>query len=206
MHCMLYLGRRFVEPASFIILHALLELVVLSNQLCTAEPEKDLSRQVIQHGACLGLGLAALGTNDEELFEDMKGILYMDSAVAGEAAGLSLGLLCVGSASEKATELLAYAHETQHEKVGGTRIMACTWPQFLVPSVFLPTLFSPSHMKVSHHPNWRGLLQVGCEDPVGHYPPRTHALLGSGVAFFSLPENYLPVASFGGLHVVPKPP
>jgi 26S proteasome regulatory subunit N2 len=65
----------------------------------------------------LGLGLAALGTNDEELFEDMKGILYADNAVAGEAAGLALGLLCVGSATEKTTELLSYAHETQHEKV-----------------------------------------------------------------------------------------
>ena len=34
-------------------------------------------------------------------------------AVAGEAAGLSLGLLCAGSGTEKAAELLAYAHETQ---------------------------------------------------------------------------------------------
>ncbi len=35
------------------------------------------------------------------------------AAVAGEAAGLSLGLLCAGSGTEKAAELLAYAHETQ---------------------------------------------------------------------------------------------
>ena len=69
-----------------------------------------------QHGACLGLGLAALGTGDEEVFEDLKGVLYTDSAVAGEAAGLALGLLCVGSATDKAGELLAYAHDTQHEK------------------------------------------------------------------------------------------
>ena len=73
--------------------------------------------QVIQHGACLGLGLAALGTNDEELFEDIKNVLYLDSAVAGEAAGLALGLLTVGSATDKASDLLAYAHDTQHEKV-----------------------------------------------------------------------------------------
>ena len=73
--------------------------------------------QVIQHGACLGLGLAALGTNDDELFEDIKNVLYLDSAVAGEAAGLALGLLTVGSATDKASDLLAYAHDTQHEKV-----------------------------------------------------------------------------------------
>lgn len=73
--------------------------------------------EVIQHGACLGLGLAALGTADEDIFEDIKTVLYTDNAVAGEAAGISMGLLMVGTASEKAGEMLAYAHETQHEKI-----------------------------------------------------------------------------------------
>ena len=36
---------------------------------------------------------------------------------AGEAAGISMGLLMVGTASEKASEMLTYAHETQHEKI-----------------------------------------------------------------------------------------
>lgn len=70
-----------------------------------------------QHGACLGLGLAGLGSGDDEVFEDLKNVLYLDSAVAGEAAGLALGLLHVGTATEKAGEMLAYAHDTQHEKV-----------------------------------------------------------------------------------------
>ncbi|KAI6694006.1 hypothetical protein NL676_021716 [Syzygium grande] len=73
--------------------------------------------EVIQHGACLGLGLAALGTADEDIYDDIKSALYTDSAVAGEAAGISMGLLMVGTASEKASEMLAYAHETQHEKI-----------------------------------------------------------------------------------------
>ncbi|KAJ7979655.1 26S proteasome non-ATPase regulatory subunit 1-like [Quillaja saponaria] len=73
--------------------------------------------EVIQHGACLGLGLAALGTADEDIYDDIKSVLYTDSAVAGEAAGISMGLLIVGTASEKASEMLAYAHETQHEKI-----------------------------------------------------------------------------------------
>jgi 26S proteasome regulatory subunit N2 len=73
--------------------------------------------QVTQHGACLGLGLAALGTEDEVVFEEIKNVLYTDSAVAGEAAGIALGLVNVGSANEKASELLTYAHDTQHEKV-----------------------------------------------------------------------------------------
>ncbi|KAJ0960103.1 hypothetical protein J5N97_000118 [Dioscorea zingiberensis] len=75
------------------------------------------SMQVIQHGACLGLGLSALGTADEEIYDDIKSVLYTDSAAAGEAAGISMGLLMVGTASEKASEMLAYAHETQHEKI-----------------------------------------------------------------------------------------
>ena len=37
--------------------------------------------------------------------------------VAGEAAGYGLGLLYVGTASEKTFEMLAYAHDTQHEKI-----------------------------------------------------------------------------------------
>ncbi|CDO99454.1 unnamed protein product [Coffea canephora] len=81
------------------------------------ESLRSTNVEVIQHGACLGLGLAALGTADEDIFDDIKNVLYTDSAVAGEAAGISMGLLMVGTASEKASEMLAYAHETQHEKI-----------------------------------------------------------------------------------------
>eukprot|EP00898_Chlorokybus_atmophyticus_P004570 jgi/Chlat1/5113/Chrsp33S05124 len=81
------------------------------------ESLRNTQNETIQHGACLGLGLAAMGTADEEIFEDLKGVLYTDSAVAGEAASLGMGLLMVGTASEKATEMLAYAHDTQHEKI-----------------------------------------------------------------------------------------
>ena len=65
----------------------------------------------------MGLGLASLGTAEEEIYDDIKYVLYTDSAVAGEAAGISLGLLLVGTGSEKAGEMLAYAHETQHGKI-----------------------------------------------------------------------------------------
>ncbi|GFZ01889.1 26S proteasome regulatory complex, non-ATPase subcomplex, Rpn2/Psmd1 subunit [Actinidia rufa] len=51
----------------------------------------------------LYIDLAALGTADESIFDDVKTVLYTDSAVAGEAAG--------------ASEMLAYAHEMQHEKI-----------------------------------------------------------------------------------------
>lgn len=81
------------------------------------ESLRNTGNETIQHGACLGLGLAAMGTGDEEVYEDVKSVLYTDSAVAGEAAGIAMGLLMVGSASERAGEMLAYAHDTQHEKI-----------------------------------------------------------------------------------------
>lgn len=45
------------------------------------ESLRATSTETIQHGACLGLGLAGLGSQDEEIYEDLKNVLYMDSAV-----------------------------------------------------------------------------------------------------------------------------
>jgi hypothetical protein len=59
---------------------------------------------VVQHGACLGLGVAAMATDNEEVFEDLKAVLFTDSAVAGEAAGLAMGLVMLGTGSTKAVE------------------------------------------------------------------------------------------------------
>jgi 26S proteasome regulatory subunit N2 len=73
--------------------------------------------EVIQHGACLGLGLASLGSAEPEVFDELKSVLYTDSAVAGEAAGIALGLLGIGADLDRTAEMLAYAHDTQHEKI-----------------------------------------------------------------------------------------
>jgi 26S proteasome regulatory subunit N2 len=54
------------------------------------------SNETVLHGACLGLGLAAMATGSEELYEDLKSTLYIDSAVAGEAAAIAIGLLMLG--------------------------------------------------------------------------------------------------------------
>lgn len=86
---------------------------------------RNATSEVVQHGACLGIGLAALGTDDEEVFEDLKNVLYTDSAVAGEAAGIALGLLSVGTGSDKTEQMLAYAHDTQHEKITRGLAVGC---------------------------------------------------------------------------------
>mmetsp|Transcript_62041 Transcript_62041/g.147835 ORF Transcript_62041/g.147835 Transcript_62041/m.147835 type:complete len:1013 (-) Transcript_62041:62-3100(-) len=76
------------------------------------------NNETIQHGACLGLGLAGMASGNEELYEDLRVVLFSDNAVAGEAAGLAMGLVMLGTSSERALEeMLAYAHETQHEKI-----------------------------------------------------------------------------------------
>ena len=75
------------------------------------------TNEVVQHGAALGIGIAAMGTEDDALYEELKGVLFNDSAVAGEAAAIAMGLTMLGSASGKAVEeMLGYAHDTQHDE------------------------------------------------------------------------------------------
>ncbi|GAA5821812.1 hypothetical protein JCM3770_002901 [Rhodotorula araucariae] len=82
------------------------------------ETLKASQDEVIQHGAALGLGVAAMGSGNEELYDELRTVLFNDSAVAGEAAGYAMGLVMLGTASDKAVdEMLQYAHETQHEKI-----------------------------------------------------------------------------------------
>ena len=79
---------------------------------------RSANNEVVQHGAALGLGIAGMGGKNEQSFEDLKQVLYADSAVAGEAAGYAMGLVMLGTAHEKcAEEMITYARETQHEKI-----------------------------------------------------------------------------------------
>ncbi|KAG0240325.1 proteasome regulatory particle base subunit [Actinomortierella wolfii] len=79
---------------------------------------KNTQIEVLQHGACLGLGTAGMATDNEEIYEELKNVLFSDSAIGGEAAGLGMGMVMLGTASEKALdEMLQYAQETQHEKI-----------------------------------------------------------------------------------------
>lgn len=87
-------------------------LDLLTNTLRTNTAE------VVQHGAALGLGAAGMATENEEVYEELRTVLFSDSAVSGEAAGYGMGLVYLGTGSEQATEeMLQYAQETQHEKI-----------------------------------------------------------------------------------------
>ena len=76
------------------------------------------NNEIVQHGACLGLGLCAMASHNDALFEALKGVVMSESAVAGEAAGYAMGLVMLGSGNGVAVEeMIAYAHDTQHEKI-----------------------------------------------------------------------------------------
>jgi 26S proteasome regulatory subunit N2 len=73
---------------------------------------------VMLHGACLGCGVAGMSSQSEPLYESLKVVLYSDSATSGQAAGLAMGLIMLGSGNEQViTDMITYAKETQHENI-----------------------------------------------------------------------------------------
>ncbi|XP_066591012.1 26S proteasome non-ATPase regulatory subunit 1 [Prorops nasuta] len=79
---------------------------------------KDAQNEMVRHGGCLGLGLAAMGSHRQDVYKQLKFNLYQDDAVTGEAAGIAIGMVMLGSKSTHAIEdMVAYAQETQHEKI-----------------------------------------------------------------------------------------
>lgn len=79
---------------------------------------KKASEEVVQHGGALGLGVAGMATGDQGIYDDLKTVLYADSALNGEAVGIAMGLIMLGSGNIKALEdMIQYAHDTQHEKI-----------------------------------------------------------------------------------------
>jgi 26S proteasome regulatory subunit N2 len=76
------------------------------------------TEEVVQHGGALGLGVAGMANGDEGIYTDLRNVLHTDSALNGEAVGLSMGLIMLGTGNMKALEdMIQYAHDTQHEKI-----------------------------------------------------------------------------------------
>lgn len=79
---------------------------------------KKATEEVVKHGGALGLGVACMATSDQGIYDDLKEVLYTDSALNGEAVGIAMGLIMLGSGNIKALEnMIQYAHDTQHEKI-----------------------------------------------------------------------------------------
>ena len=76
------------------------------------------NKEPIQHGLYLGIGLLAMATHDQDLYERVREGIYSDDAIIGEAAGYAVGLIMAGSKDAGAIDdLLKYVHDTQHEKI-----------------------------------------------------------------------------------------
>ena len=76
---------------------------------------RQTASTIVKH---LALGVAGMGGKNTDAYDDLKQVLFSDSAVAGEAAGYAMGLILLGTADEIcADEMLVYARETQHEKI-----------------------------------------------------------------------------------------
>ncbi|KUI55760.1 26S proteasome regulatory subunit rpn2 [Cytospora mali] len=87
-------------------------LEYLRGQFTAAEQE------VIQHGGALGLGIAGMATGSETIFENLRDVLFADSALNGEAIGLAMGLIMLGTGNANALQVMyTYAHDTTHEKI-----------------------------------------------------------------------------------------
>lgn len=74
--------------------------------------------EVMNHGCCLGLGLAGMGTNREDLYGMLKNKLEFENAVIGEASSIAMGLVKLGTGDVETFDYMCLqASQTQHEKI-----------------------------------------------------------------------------------------
>ncbi|EKG06285.1 proteasome regulatory non-ATPase subunit 2, putative [Trypanosoma cruzi] len=73
------------------------------------------SEQMI-HGASLGIGLAAMGLKDEELFDSLFACVSGCDAVASEGAALGIGLLMMGSGNRGAIQSMRALASEDNQK------------------------------------------------------------------------------------------
>jgi len=72
----------------------------------------------VKHGCCLGIGLSAMSTNRKDIYELLKNTMYEDNAVIGEAIGLAIGLVMLGSNNDTILQdMVSFAQFTLHERV-----------------------------------------------------------------------------------------
>ena len=89
------------------------------------------ANEVISHGTALGVGLTSFGSGDLDVVNELKELLYTDSAMASEATSIAMGMVLVSSGTRNAllsssgneelgeivAELRNYSHETHHKKI-----------------------------------------------------------------------------------------
>jgi len=72
----------------------------------------------VKHGCCLGIGLSAMGTCRKDIFDQLKINMYQNNYVFGEAVGLAMGLVMLGTKNDEALQdMVAFAQVTQNEQM-----------------------------------------------------------------------------------------
>ena len=76
--------------------------------------------EAVQHGVSLGLGLVAMATKKQDIYDHFKQTLFSnaDSAIIGEACGYGMGLVMIGAANQESIEdILGHIEDQSHEKI-----------------------------------------------------------------------------------------
>lgn len=78
----------------------------------------ESEKEATLHGACLGIGLMAMGTQDTAIMNALKNVLFKDKAISGEAAAVAIGLVSVGQRdTELVEEMVNLAKDNKHSKI-----------------------------------------------------------------------------------------
>jgi 26S proteasome regulatory subunit N2 len=123
--------------------------------------------EVVMHGACLGLGLTAFASGNEAIGERLKDILNSSTSVMGEASALSLGLTFAGTNNEAIlSDLIAFAQDTEHEKILRSICIAIGLISFQSPSLeFLENLENNPSLKMAL-PMYMACAYFGTSNPL----------------------------------------
>ncbi|EAX91699.1 Proteasome/cyclosome repeat family protein [Trichomonas vaginalis G3] len=99
------------------ILNIVTEKLESSSQK-TSYDQTNKPLYVIQHGACLALGLISLGSRDTSHYNLLLKVIREDHPEPSEAAGYALGMVMLGSGSpETFDEMIRFCENTEHEKI-----------------------------------------------------------------------------------------
>ncbi len=90
---------------------------------------------------------------------------FVAGRAAAQASGIAMGLLFVGSATEKGEEMLAYAHDTQHEKIIRGLALGLALTMYARCELRPPRLRGKEPGRRAHlpfHPAWQFTTLIRC--------------------------------------------
>lgn len=91
---------------------------IVISSLNEPRQEGESISPVIQHGACLALGLISMGSRKTDQYAQLRKVLLQDRPEPGETAGYAMGMVMLGlGQSEIVDDMRQLAENTEHEKI-----------------------------------------------------------------------------------------